>query len=277
MYDSIICIITIIIIIITINLTITYYYYCYLLFITYYLLLLQLWLLLSTACHLGRPRRPAGHRPEGAVHSSAVQLRRVLLAELRREENRGLWQTLEQHKTCWWSWGPYFLSSRFLIDVLHRKHVRQHNATTQLDHVVSHMSFHVVSCHGALQFHAFSFYYMFRIVLCWHITWYTYIAKPCHVVSYRIVSYPVFRYTGVDQVRFKFCHSVTLRQYRTRAAARWIHIYHTDPYTAWLNWAGLKYAEIPIYHAGVEALPVCVPDFHFFIIRSPWLNSTHIF
>merc|ERR1719215_2533567 len=32
----------------------------------------------------------------------------------------------------------------------------------------------------------------------------------------------------------------------------WIHIYHTDPYTAWLNWAGLKYAEVPIYHAGVE-------------------------
>lgn len=32
----------------------------------------------------------------------------------------------------------------------------------------------------------------------------------------------------------------------------WVHIYHTDPYTAWLNWAGLKYAEVPIYHAGVE-------------------------
>mmetsp|Transcript_87195 Transcript_87195/g.249824 ORF Transcript_87195/g.249824 Transcript_87195/m.249824 type:complete len:302 (+) Transcript_87195:148-1053(+) len=32
----------------------------------------------------------------------------------------------------------------------------------------------------------------------------------------------------------------------------WVHIYHTDPYTAWLNWAGLKYAEVPIHHAGVE-------------------------
>jgi len=31
-----------------------------------------------------------------------------------------------------------------------------------------------------------------------------------------------------------------------------VHVYHTDPVTAWLNWAGLKYAEVPIYHAGVE-------------------------
>lgn len=33
----------------------------------------------------------------------------------------------------------------------------------------------------------------------------------------------------------------------------WIHIYHMDPYTGWLNnWVGLKYAEMPIHHTGVE-------------------------
>lgn len=32
----------------------------------------------------------------------------------------------------------------------------------------------------------------------------------------------------------------------------WLHLYHTDAATAWLNWALLKYAEVPIYHAGVE-------------------------
>eukprot|EP00928_Gymnodinium_smaydae_P010214 TRINITY_DN13825_c0_g5_i1.p1 TRINITY_DN13825_c0_g5~~TRINITY_DN13825_c0_g5_i1.p1 ORF type:complete len:354 (+),score=61.23 TRINITY_DN13825_c0_g5_i1:89-1063(+) len=32
----------------------------------------------------------------------------------------------------------------------------------------------------------------------------------------------------------------------------WVNVYETDPYTAWLNWAGLSYAEIPIHHAGVE-------------------------
>lgn len=32
----------------------------------------------------------------------------------------------------------------------------------------------------------------------------------------------------------------------------WIHIYHVDPYTGWLNWALLKNAEMPIYHTGVE-------------------------
>jgi len=36
----------------------------------------------------------------------------------------------------------------------------------------------------------------------------------------------------------------------------WVHVYHTDPYTAWLNWAGLKYAEVPIYHAAVEVYGV---------------------
>jgi hypothetical protein len=32
----------------------------------------------------------------------------------------------------------------------------------------------------------------------------------------------------------------------------WIHIYHIDAYTGWLNWALLKNAEMPIYHTGVE-------------------------
>jgi hypothetical protein len=32
----------------------------------------------------------------------------------------------------------------------------------------------------------------------------------------------------------------------------WLHIYHTDPYTGFLNKALLKSAQIPIYHAGVE-------------------------
>jgi len=32
----------------------------------------------------------------------------------------------------------------------------------------------------------------------------------------------------------------------------WIHIYHCDPYTGWLNKALLKNREIGIYHAGVE-------------------------
>jgi hypothetical protein len=33
----------------------------------------------------------------------------------------------------------------------------------------------------------------------------------------------------------------------------WIHIYHMDSYTGFLNnWAGLKYAEIPIHHTGIE-------------------------
>jgi len=31
-----------------------------------------------------------------------------------------------------------------------------------------------------------------------------------------------------------------------------LHVYHTDPYTAFLNRAGLKYADVPIYHVGVE-------------------------
>jgi len=35
-----------------------------------------------------------------------------------------------------------------------------------------------------------------------------------------------------------------------------LHIYHTDPYTAWMNRAGLRYAEYPIYHAGVEVYGV---------------------
>lgn len=32
----------------------------------------------------------------------------------------------------------------------------------------------------------------------------------------------------------------------------WVHLYHTDSVTGWLNWALLKYAEVPIYHAGIE-------------------------
>eukprot|EP00427_Karlodinium_veneficum_P067975 CAMPEP_0169307110 /NCGR_PEP_ID=MMETSP1017-20121227/1121_1 /TAXON_ID=342587 /ORGANISM="Karlodinium micrum, Strain CCMP2283" /LENGTH=170 /DNA_ID=CAMNT_0009400383 /DNA_START=100 /DNA_END=609 /DNA_ORIENTATION=- len=32
----------------------------------------------------------------------------------------------------------------------------------------------------------------------------------------------------------------------------WVHIYHMDPYTGWVNWAGLKSAEMPIHHTGVE-------------------------
>lgn len=32
----------------------------------------------------------------------------------------------------------------------------------------------------------------------------------------------------------------------------WLHIYHIDPYTGWLNWAVLKGQETPIYHVGVE-------------------------
>lgn len=31
-----------------------------------------------------------------------------------------------------------------------------------------------------------------------------------------------------------------------------VHVYTTDPVTAWLNWAGLEYAQVPIYHAGIE-------------------------
>lgn len=31
-----------------------------------------------------------------------------------------------------------------------------------------------------------------------------------------------------------------------------LHVYHTDPFTAFLNSAGLKYADVPIYHVGVE-------------------------
>jgi len=31
-----------------------------------------------------------------------------------------------------------------------------------------------------------------------------------------------------------------------------LHVYHTDPFTAFLNHAGLKYADVPIYHVGVE-------------------------
>merc|ERR1712232_738907 len=32
----------------------------------------------------------------------------------------------------------------------------------------------------------------------------------------------------------------------------WVHIYLADPYTGFLNWAVLSYAEVPIYHAAVE-------------------------
>lgn len=39
---------------------------------------------------------------------------------------------------------------------------------------------------------------------------------------------------------------------RQQPSSVWVHVYHTDIYTAWLNWAWLKYAEIPIYHVGVE-------------------------
>jgi hypothetical protein len=32
----------------------------------------------------------------------------------------------------------------------------------------------------------------------------------------------------------------------------YVHIYHIDSATAWLNWAWLKNADIPIYHTGIE-------------------------
>lgn len=32
----------------------------------------------------------------------------------------------------------------------------------------------------------------------------------------------------------------------------WLHIYHIDPYTGWLNWAVLKGQDMPICHVGVE-------------------------